>query len=63
MSTAQDAGVDQGAMDVDSSSDYEDGPMRFRNLNEVYQDTVEVELASYIEVDALLAVMEEPTYY
>jgi hypothetical protein len=33
-------------MDLDDSSDYDEGPMRFRNLNEVYQDTMEVELTS-----------------
>jgi len=37
--------------------------VRFRNLNEVYQDTVEVELTSDSEVEALLAVMEEPSCY
>jgi hypothetical protein len=50
-------------MDLDDSSDYDEGPVRFRNLNEVYQDFVEVELTSDIEVEALLVVMEEPTYY
>jgi hypothetical protein len=57
------AGLDQGGMDLDDSSDYDEGPVRFRNLNEVYQDSVEVELTSDVEVEALLAVMEEPTYY
>ena len=55
--------MDQGGMDLDDSCDFDEGPVRFRNLNEVYQDTMEVELTSNIEVDALLAVMEEPTSY
>jgi len=45
------------------SSDYDETPVRFRNLNEIYQDTVEVELTSDSEVEALLAVMEEPSCY
>jgi hypothetical protein len=46
-------------MDVD----HDDGPVRFRSLNEVYQDSVEVNLAldTKIETNVLLAVMEEPT--
>jgi hypothetical protein len=50
-------------MDLDDSSDYDEGPVRFINLNEVYQDTMEVELTSDTEVDALLTVIEEPTSY
>jgi hypothetical protein len=46
-------------MDVD----HDDGPVRFRSLNEVYQDFVEVNLVldTKIETNALLAVMEELT--
>jgi hypothetical protein len=50
-------------MDVDDTMDINEGPVRFRNLNEVYQDTVEVELTSDSEVETLLVVMEEPSCY
>jgi hypothetical protein len=50
-------------MDLDDTVDQDDGPVRFRNLNEVYEDSVEVELIPDTEVDALLAVMEEPTNF
>lgn len=50
-------------MDLGDSSDYDETPLRFRNLNEVYQETVEVELTLDDEVQALLAVMEEPSSY
>ena len=45
--------------------DHDDGPVRFRSLNEVYEDSVEVDLASdtEVEINALLATMEEPTCY
>jgi hypothetical protein len=52
--------LDQEANDLGSNSDYDEEPLRFRSLNEVYDDTTEVELASDSEVDALLALMEEP---
>ncbi|CAD6246112.1 unnamed protein product [Miscanthus lutarioriparius] len=59
------AGLDQGDVDDNMDVDHDDGPMRFRRLNDVYQDSVEVDLASDIEVEtnALLAVMEQPTCY
>jgi len=38
--------LDQGGMDLDDSSDYDEEPMRFRSLSDVYEDTVEVDLAS-----------------
>jgi len=44
-------------------SSIEDNPLQFRNLNEIYQDTMEVELVSDTEVQALLAIMEEPSCY
>jgi len=37
--------------------------LRFRNLNEVYDETSEVDLASDLEFGALLAMMEEPSTY
>lgn len=37
--------------------------MRIKSINDVYQDSVEVELASDTEINALLAVMEEPASY
>jgi len=40
---------------------YDESPVRFRNLNEIYEMTEEIELDS--DVEALLAVMEEPTCY
>lgn len=52
-----------GDVDMNDSSDYDEPPLRFRNLNEVYQDSVEVELTSDSEVEALLVVMEEPSCY
>lgn len=54
-------------MEVDNSDDYDETPQRFRSLNEVYQETTEVELESdaedVVEVIALLAVMEEPSCF
>lgn len=50
-------------MNVDESSDHEEGPVRYRSINDVYQDSVEVELTSDVEMEALLAVMEEPSSY
>jgi hypothetical protein len=57
--------LDQGGMDLDDSSDYDEEPVRFRSLSEVYEDTVEVDLAldTEIEVYALLVVMKEPLSY
>lgn len=62
-SPAQSDNVIHGDVDMIDSSDHDETPVRFRNLNEVYQDTVEVELTSDSEVEALLAVMEEPSCY
>lgn len=45
----------------DSSTN--DSPFRFTNLNEIYEDTSEVELMSDSEIGAFLAIMEEPSYY
>jgi hypothetical protein len=50
-------------MDEYDIVDMDEGPVRFRNLNEVYQDSIEVELTYDSEVEALLAVMEEPSCY
>jgi uncharacterized protein YqkB len=50
-------------MEVDDTIDQDDGPVRFRSLNDVYQDSKEVELASDAEIEALLAVMEEPAKF
>lgn len=49
--------------DLGNSSDYDEEPLRFRSLNEVYADTVEVGLASDSEMGAMLAAMEEPSTY
>jgi hypothetical protein len=57
------AGHIPAEMDVDDTVNMDEGPVRFRNLNEVYQDSVEVELTYDSEVEALLAVMEEPSCY
>jgi hypothetical protein len=54
---------DQGHVDMDDDSDYDEPPLRFRNLNEVYEDSVEVEMTYDSEVEALLTVMEEPSSY
>jgi len=45
--------------------DHDDGPVRFRSLAEVYEEVAQVELTSdsEIEVNALLAVKQEPTCY
>jgi hypothetical protein len=57
------AGHGNDVMDLDDTVDQDDGPVRFRNLNEVYEDLVEVELIPDTEVDALLAMMEEPANF
>lgn len=50
-------------MDMGDSSDYDEPPLRFRNLNEVYQYSIEVEMTYDSEVEALLTVMEEPSNF
>lgn len=50
-------------MDLDDTIDQDDGLVRFRGINDVYQDSLEADLASNVEIDALLAVMEEPANY
>jgi len=49
-------------MDADHD---DDAPIRFRSIYEVYENAEEVELASDVdtEIEALLAVMEEPSCY
>ena len=37
--------------------------MRFTNLNEIYENTSEIDLIEDSDVEAMLAIMEEPTYY
>ena len=44
-----------------NSQQYDESPVRFRNLNKIYEMTKEIELDS--DVEALLAIMEEPTCY
>jgi hypothetical protein len=58
-------GLNQDGDDIDdvNSSDYDEEPLRFRSLTDVYDDSVEVELGSDTELIALLALMEEPTNY
>jgi hypothetical protein len=48
--SAAGGGLDQEADDIGSNSDYDEEPLRFRSLSEVYDDTTEVELASDSEV-------------
>ena len=60
---AQGASWDQQPEDPGNSSDYDEEPLRFRNLNEVYDETSEVDLTSDSEFGALLAMMEEPSTY
>jgi hypothetical protein len=50
-------------MDVYDSDDYDETPQRFRSFNEVYQNSNEIELNSNTEIEALLAVMEEPSCF
>jgi len=49
-------------MEVDDTIDLDSGPIRFRDLNEVYNDSYEVELMDE-NVEALLVEMEEPTCF
>jgi hypothetical protein len=49
-------------MDVDGTIDIDSGPIRFRSLDEVYDDSYEVELMDE-NVEALLVEMEEPSNY
>jgi hypothetical protein len=49
-------------MDVDDTIDTDSGPIRFRSLNEVYDDSYEVELMDE-NMEALLVEMEEPTCF
>jgi hypothetical protein len=53
--------LDDDNMDVD----HDDASVRFRSIYEVYEEAEEVELVSdaEIEINALLAIMEEPTCY
>jgi len=46
-----------------SNNDYDEEPPRFRSLNEIYDETSEIELDSDSELSALLALMEEPANY
>jgi len=41
----------------------EDSPMRFRNLNEIYENTSEIDLIEDTDVEAMLTIMEEPMCY
>lgn len=50
-----------GMLDMSSSSD--DGPVHFRSLNDIYQETIEVEYNSEADIEGLLAELEEPTCY
>ena len=65
VSVNQHSGSEQENDDENMDIDHDDGPVRFRSLNEVYEDSVEVDLASdtEVEINALLATMEEPTCY
>lgn len=49
-------------MDVDDNIDHDSGPHRFRSLDEIYVDSVEVELMDS-NVEALLAEIKEPSSY
>jgi hypothetical protein len=50
-----------GMLDMSSSSD--DGLVHFRSLNDIYQETIEVEYNSEADIEGLLAELEEPTCY
>ncbi|CAD6255874.1 unnamed protein product [Miscanthus lutarioriparius] len=65
VSVNQHSGSEQENDDENMDIDHDDGPVRFRSLNEVYEDSVEVDLASdtEVEINAILATMEEPTCY
>jgi hypothetical protein len=41
----------------------EDVPVKYRSINDIYQDSEEVELPSGTDVEAMLAVMEEPANF
>lgn len=47
----------------DGGNSSEDSPLRFRNLNEIYEDTSEVDLAMDSDMEAMLAIMKEPACY
>lgn len=47
---------------MDDTIDHDSGPLRFRNLNEIYDDSVEVELMDK-NVQALLLEIEEPSCF
>jgi len=59
---SQEAG-NAGAGNAVSNNDYDEEPPRFRSLNEIYDETSEIELDSDSELSALLALMEEPANY
>ena len=56
------SGLGSDSMEVDDTIDLDNGPIRFRDLNEVYNDSYEVELMDE-NVEALLVEMEEPTCF
>jgi hypothetical protein len=45
------------------SDDYDETPLRFRDLEELYQDSEQVQQDTDVEMEALLTVMEEPSSY
>ena len=49
-------------MDVDDTIDHDSGPHRFKNLNEIYDDSTEVELMDE-NVEAFQAEIEEPSCF
>jgi hypothetical protein len=57
------SGWDQQSDEPGFDSDGDEEPLKFRSLNEVYEETSEVELSSDSELGALLALVEEPSTY
>jgi len=55
--------LEQNALESPRSGNSEEGPIRYRNLEDIYQNTSEVELAYGSDGEALLAEMEEPSCY
>ena len=54
--------ADSVEMDLDVDSDHE-GLVKMRNLQDIYQNSMEVTLSSDSDIEAMLAVMEEPSCF
>jgi len=60
--SSHNSGWDHDVIDVDYNIDHDSGPHRFRSLDEIYDEYVEIELMDS-NVEALLAEIEEPSSY